>query len=343
MNYDKHIGIVGAGAAGLEAATALTKMGFTVSLFEKNETEGGHLKEWDHLFPTLRPADEIFDFITSNAKDKTTIHNGVEITKLEHKNGGFQLVDTNGNLFQFDAVLLTTGFDLFDAHKKEEYGYGIYDNVITSADLESILKSGKIPQRSDGKTPEIIGFVHCVGSRDEKTGNIYCSRVCCVTAVKQAIEIKQLIPSAEVYCFYMDLRMYGSGFEELYKKAQEDFNVHFIRGRLSEASENKDGSIMLKVQDTLLARQMKISADLLVLMVGMIPSRSGRTLARTCGIPENVNGFLNSLDSFTHANMTTIPGVFVAGSCKAPSSITETLADARAAALAVYNYFSSIS
>ena len=87
------------------------------------------------------------------------------------------------------AILLATGFDIFDASKKEEYGYGIYDNVITSVDLEQAFNSGKVVT-AQGKTPKRIGFIHCVGSRDEKAGNPHCSKVCCVTAVKQAIEVE---------------------------------------------------------------------------------------------------------------------------------------------------------
>jgi heterodisulfide reductase subunit A2 len=122
---------------------------------------------------------------------------------------------------------------VFDATKKEEYGYGIYDNVITSADLEKLFLDSKLLVNPLGKTPKKIGLVHCVGSRDEKVGNVYCSKVCCVTAVKQAIEIKERLPESDVYCFYMDLRMYGMHFEALYKEAQEKYAVNFIRGRLS--------------------------------------------------------------------------------------------------------------
>ncbi|NJO70443.1 MAG: CoB--CoM heterodisulfide reductase iron-sulfur subunit A family protein, partial [Bacteroidetes bacterium] len=102
-----------------------------------------------------------------------------------------------------------------------------------------------------GKTPQRIGIVHCVGSRDEKAGNTYCSKVCCVTGVKQAIELKEQLPSSEIFNFYMDLRMYDRYFEDLYKEAQVKHHVQFIRGRLSEAFENPDGTVMIKIEDTL--------------------------------------------------------------------------------------------
>ena len=150
-----------------------------------------------------------------------------------------------------NAVLLTTGFDIFDAGRKEEYGYGIYDNVITSVELEEAFKSGMPLQTVQGGTPSRIGFIHCVGSRDEKAGNMHCSKVCCVTAVKQAIEVKEMFPSAEVFLFYMDLRMFGRHFEELYKEAQQKYGIQFIRARLSEAFENPDGTLQIRIEDTL--------------------------------------------------------------------------------------------
>ena len=104
-----------------------------------------------------------------------------------------------------NSLLLTTGFDIFEAERKEEYGYGIYDNVITSVDLEQVFNSGKPLQTARGKTPKRIGFIHCVGSRDEKAGNLHCSKVCCVTAVKQAIEVKEMLPSCRSISF-----LYGS-------------------------------------------------------------------------------------------------------------------------------------
>ncbi len=121
--------------------------------------------------------------------------------------------------------------------------------------------------------PQRIGFIHCVGSRDEKVGNLHCSKVCCVTAVKQAIEVKEMLPHAEIFLFYMDLRMFGRHFEELYKEAQQKYGIQFIRARLSEAFENPDGSLQIRIEDTLLAKPMKMTLDLLVLMVGIQPDK----------------------------------------------------------------------
>ena len=153
----------------------------------------------------------------------------------------------NGKTLTGEAVLIATGFQPFEADRKEEYGYRIYDNVITSIDLENMFSKGKL-LTTTGKVPERVAFIHCVGSRDKKSGNLYCSRVCCVTGVKQAIEIKQHLPGAKIFNFYMDLRMYGQDFEEMYIEAQQKWGVTFIRGRVSEIGQNFDGTLQLKAE-----------------------------------------------------------------------------------------------
>ena len=149
--------------------------------------------------------------------------------------------------------------------------------------------------------PRRIGFVHCVGSRDEKVGNRYCSKVCCATAVKQACEIKQQFPDAVVYCFYMDLRMFGRGYEDMYLEAQKKYGVIFVRGRVSEVSEDKDGHLFVKAEDTLSGKPLRVTLDLLVLMAGMSHNRAvaypralhhGRRLPQAQGLPHGRPGVI---------------------------------------------------
>jgi len=213
--------------------------------------------------------------------------------------------------------------------------------VITSADLEELFASGEEFVNRQGNKPDRVGFVHCVGSRDEKVNNLHCSKVCCITAVKQAIEVKQLLPEAEVFCFYMDLRMFGRHYEELYKEAQEKYNIQFIRGRLSESTEDKDGNIVVKVEDTLLGKPLRIKVGLLVLMAGMEPRTNTKSLTTMLGLKNVSDGFIQPVDEVLRTNYTEIPGVFVAGTCSGPKSVSDTLADARSAALAVADYLKS--
>jgi heterodisulfide reductase subunit A len=234
--------------------------------------------------------------------------------------------------------LLTTGFDIFEAEKKEEYGYGIYENVITSVELEQVFKSEKPLLTAQGKTPARIGFIHCVGSRDEKAGNLHCSKVCCVTAVKQAIEVKEMLPAAEVFLFYMDLRMFGRHFEELYKEAQFKYGIQFIRARLSEAFENPDGSLQIRIEDTLLAKPLKMKLDLLVLMVGIQPQKKPGNLIDMLRLERDADGFLKQDDPYAAPFSTQIQGLYCAGGITGPKTIEETLTEARAVAAEINTF-----
>ena len=266
----KHIVIIGGGIAGIEAACALTDAGHWVTVIEKNEKLGGKLNNWSYLFPDFTPTEKITGALQEKYREKDfSILNKTEVSAIHRQDGKFSIKTSGEQHLEADAMIVATGYDIFDARRKEEYGYKIYDHVITSADLEQLLLPGGDLTVAAGKNPKRIAFVHCVGSRDEKTGNHYCSKVCCITGVKQAIELKKRLPEAEIYCFYMDLRMYGKHFEELYREAQEKYDIQFIRGRLSEASEKIDKSLLIKSEDTLSGRPLKMNVDLLVLLVGM--------------------------------------------------------------------------
>lgn len=325
----EHIIVVGAGIAGLTAAATLEKKGFSVTVLEKNTHPGGNVSSWDRLFPEGRPAGEILSHAASELKNVDVI-TGVSVEGIEKKDDRFTVRLSSGKDITGDAVLLASGFSLFDAHLKEEYGYGIYDNVFTNADLESMFTAGKVTDRN-GQAPKRVAFVHCVGSRDEKIGNRYCSKVCCATAVKQAGEVKQLYPEAEVFCFYMDLRMYDLAFEDMYFNAQTLYGVRFVRGRLCEAAEGIDKRVVLKVEDTLAGQTMNLSVDMLVLMSGMTAPSDTARIAGMLGVRTNKEGFLQPEDVYLGRNVSSAPGVFLAGTCTGPKTIPETVADARAA------------
>lgn len=334
----KHVIVIGAGPAGLETASSLAKVGVKVTLVEKENSTGGHLSKWHTLFPSLLLGSDANDLLRDNLPESVELQINTTITDIEPINDYFTVTGHNGWQEKADAVVLTTGFQLFDAHRKEEYGYGIYENVVSSADLELMFNKKSGLSNRSGKTPERVGFVHCVGSRDEKVNNLHCSKVCCITAVKQAIEVKKQHPGTEVFCFYMDLRMFGRHYEELYKEAQEKYNIQFIRGRLSESTEDMEGNIILKVEDTLLGKPLRIKVGLLVLMTGMEPSPGTNQLRNKLGLKNVADGFLQPVDEILKNNFTELPGVFVAGACSGPKSIPDTLADARSAAMNVFEY-----
>jgi heterodisulfide reductase subunit A len=330
--------VVGGGAAGMEAAGQLAKAGFEVTLVEKESAAGGHIRNWFHLFPDRRDSGEVIQYLEKQIDHSNiTLLTGTTVKDLAKKHGSFILMTADGKELKADAVVLSTGFDLFRCERKEEYGYGIYDNVITSSDLEIMFQKGEI-KRHDGETPEKIGIVHCVGSRDEKVGNLYCSKLCCVTAVKQAMEIKEHIENAKVFCFYMDMRMGGALYEELYRESQEKYGINYIRGKVSEVSENINNRLVIKVEDTLAGRPLKMELDLIILMAGMEMSEGGRFLAESGGLSTGENRFFSPTDNHFGSNKSNMEGVFYAGTCTAPMNITETISHSRSAVLDVIDY-----
>lgn len=338
----KEVVVIGGGAAGLEAAGQLARAGCIVTLLERESVTGGHVKNWYHLFPDIKNSDEVLKYLVKQSDHRNiTLRTGIIAESLE-KNGKSIIIKTNrGERINSDAVVLATGFDLFESRRKEEYGYGIYDNVINSADLETMFRKDSI-KRHDGETPLRIGFVHCVGSRDSKVNNLYCSKLCCVTAVKQAMEIKKHIENARVFCFYMDMRMGGALYEELYKESQEKYGIIYIRGKVSEVSENIDTRLIVKVEDTLAGRPLRMELDMLVLMAGMEMSEWGMKLAKSSDLQTGENRFFAPADHHFGSNKSNIDGVFYAGACTAPMNITETISHARAAVADVIDYFRNV-
>jgi len=334
----KHVIVIGGGVAGLEAAGRLSLEGLEVSLLEKDKITGGHLNRWFRLFPDRRDSTEVKNYLDGLTHvNNVRLLTNITVEKLEKEKDHFTVMTTEGKELKADAVIVATGFDLFKSSRKEEYGYGIYDNVITSADLEDMFREGDIVTR-EGEVPSNIGIVHCVGSRDEKVGNLYCSKLCCVTAVKQAIEIREQLPESKVFCFYMDMRMGGAHYEELYREAQEVWGVNFIRGKVSEASETIDKKVVVKVEDTLAGRPLKMKLDMLVLMAGMEMSEGGKKIAEMTGLKTGENRFFEVADHHFGSNRSDIEGLFYAGTCTAPMNITETISHARAAVSEVVEY-----
>lgn len=333
--------VIGGGPAGMEAALSLAGRGYKVYLVEKTNALGGHLARWDRLFPQQDPAQEILNELVNRireADDRIEQVYNAELQYIKRRMRGLEVMLSNQTLLQADAVLVACGFELFRAERKEEYGYGIYENVLTSADLERKFKERKVVC-TDGQPPKKVAFVHCVGSRDEKVDHTYCSKVCCVTAVKQACEIKELYPEAEVFNLYMDLRMFDRYFEQMYHRAQSHYGVHFVRGRLSEVSETVDGKILIKTEDTLLGRPMKLTVDMLVLMVGMQACGATAELAEKLDLKVSASDhFFETKDLFLHGNHTHGKGIFLAGACTGPKSLPDTLQDARSAAESIHRY-----
>lgn len=332
---NKEVLVIGGGPAGIECANSLISLGYKVFIVEKCSEPGGHLRKWDRLFPYGVSASDTLDKLLQKS-GKAIFFYDTEVQTINQVDEKFVITLSDDTQLHVFSIVVATGFTLFPAAKKEEYGYGIYNGVITNADLENGFKTHKKELFRANR----VGFVHCVGSRDEKVCNRHCSKVCCVTAVKQACEYKDLNPDAEVYCFYMDLRMFGRGYEDLYLKAQNKYGIRFIRGRVSEVAEDVNGCLVVKAEDTLTSRPLKVTLDLLVLMSGMSKNDDNDKIADMLGIETEEDGFLSLSEPALNNSLTVTEGVFLAGSVTGPKTLPETLNEARAAALSVHKYLS---
>ncbi len=331
----ENVVIIGGGIAGMEAARQLLLLGYHPIVVEQKDRLGGHVGQWHRLFPDMASAQDLIRGLGEEISD-ANIFLETKVNSINRLRDGYQVMLSNGVNVACRSLLVASGFRLFDAARKEEYGYGVYDHVITNSDLEAWFNGGPDVRIPDA--PENVGFVHCVGSRDLKAGNLECSKVCCMTAVKQAIEIKEKFPSARVWCFYMDLRLFGKKYEDFYLGAQQEYGIQFVRGRVSEVGEIADGRLQVKAEDTLTGKPLRVRLDLLVLMAGMACNPEMTRLARMARLDIDSDGFLKSLDNIRSINVSNRPGVFFAGACTGPKTVPETLAEARAAALDIHRY-----
>ncbi len=231
------------------------------------------------------------------------------------------------------AVVLSPGFDLFDAAKKGEYGYRRFPNVLSSLDYERVLSAsgpfqGHIKRPSDGRPPKRIAFIQCVGSREE--GNPWCSSVCCMFATKQAIITKEHIPGTECTILVMDVRAFGKGFDEYYERAKEKYGVRFVHTRPSSVRQDfGTKNLFVQCADEK-GSWREEEFDLVVLSAGLCPSADSKTLARVCGIELNPYSFAQSARFSPSASSR--EGIYLAGAFEEPKDIPESVTQASAAA-----------
>ena len=241
------------------------------------------------------------------------------------------------------AIIVATGFRLVDVSGLSEYGFGRFKNVITALQLERLLNAsgptgGELLRPSDGRRPRRVAFIQCVGSRDKRIGNPYCSRVCCMYAAKNAVLIREHYPDVEPTIYYMDLRAYGKGFEEFVERAREEFGVNFVRGRVARIEEDPTSKdLLLMVENTETGELLRERYELVVLSVGLAPPEGHELLSELLGLRTDDYGFFESDNPKT--NPTSGPeGVFICGCAAGPKDIPDSVAEASAAAMQAVNY-----
>lgn len=236
------------------------------------------------------------------------------------------------------TIIVGTGFKTFDPARIPHYGYGRYRNVFTSLEVERLVNSsgptqGEVLLR-DGRKPQSVGIIHCVGSRDIHY-NEYCSQVCCMYSLKLAHLLKERT-GAEVYNFYIDLRTVGKGYEKFYRKLREE-GIHFVRGKVGEVTDwaitpEEEGKLVIRVEDTLAGTMRRIPVDMVVLSVALEPQKDAEEVRRMLNLSCSSEGFFLERHPKLAPVSTFTDGIFIAGACQSPMDIPQTVAQAGAAA-----------
>jgi len=239
------------------------------------------------------------------------------------------------------AIVIATGYELFDVSKYRRLGYGRFKNVINALEYERLINAsgptgGNLMRLSDGKIPKSIGFVQCVGARDVQNDVPYCSRVCCMYGIKNAAMAKELQHDnvKDVTVYYADIRAYGKSFEEFYQMSQSRFGIKFIRGRVAEINEDpKTRDVIISAENTETSEFLHQRHELVVLCPGILPPKGMKQMAEKLGINIGIDGFISIEHPASNPVDTNIPGVYVAGCAESPKDIPDSVAAGSAAAM----------
>lgn len=244
------------------------------------------------------------------------------------------------------AVVLATGFRLFDPISIERYGYGKYKNVITSMQMERLLAPTRpynnILRPSDGKTPDKIAYIFCTGSRDHTIGNPICSQVCCMYSTKQAQLLMGALPMADVSLYYINIRAFGKGYNEFYMQAK-DMGANYIKGKIAGITEKENGNLILRYEDLASGKVTESEHDLVVLSVGLLANPDIKKVFTQDHLSLDPHQFIGQPDLLQGPARTSVSGVFVAGTASAPMDIPDSIMSAGAAASETSGYLKSLS
>jgi len=330
--------IAGGGPAGLAAAHALARVGQRSVLVDKAERLGGApiLSGYAKLVPSGEWARDAIGGMVQRVEQErlVEVHRNTSVTTFTGRPGSFTAALADGRTVRAGAAILCTGFTHFDSLNKPEWGFGTFPDVVTTTQVEQMISSGKgVRCPSDGRKPQRVAILLCVGSRDRQIGREWCSKICCTVSSNLAMEIREELPDCHVYIYYMDIRTFGLYETKYYWRSQEEFKVKYIKARIAEVT--SDGTkLIVKGEDTLVKRPITIPFDLVVHAIGMDPNVDNKTIAQVFGVALEPHGFLARGSSYGHTAETSRPGVFVAGAATGPETIDDSIAQGHAAAMA---------
>ncbi len=356
--------VVGGGIAGLTATLDVAEAGYPVVLVERSDHLGGRVAELAPLYLNLENGDRLLAERIEAVTEHRLIEvlTNAELTDFEGYVGNFtveisrltecgtvepvaknlaqstHLRTHQSSSHEVGAVVVATGFDLYPKGRIPEYNGHRHPDVVDSMTFERMLRSGEIRRPSDGRVPEEVVWVQCAGSRSPEHHCTYCSKICCMCAAKQSIAYRQAVPQGQAYVFYIDIRSQGRGYDEFVQRAMEEFDVVYLRGKVSKVIQ-QDGRLVVWGADTLTGRSMRMGADLVVLMMAAVPSEGSEELARLLRVASDESGFFSEAHPKLRPVESLTAGIYLAGACQFPKDIPETVAQASATAAKVLGLF----
>jgi quinone-modifying oxidoreductase subunit QmoB len=334
--------VVGGGITGMTAALGAAEAGSDVILVEEKPALGGWLAQWSRISPTrspwrdlqASPAAEKMAAVENHSRIR--VLTSTEVEKVEGQPGAFQVTARqNGTSLDLSvgSIVMATGWQPYDATKLTHLGFGQSPNIVTNVMLEEMARENRLVRPSDGGPLRNVVFVQCAGSRDDNHLP-YCSSVCCLVSLKQALYVREAQPDANVYILHKDIRTPGQ-YEDFYKRVQEEDGVFFLRGEVSGVADGNDGTLKVQAEHTPLGESVQLEADLVVLAVGMEPKAAGalNLQYRQGGdLPVSPIGFPDS-NYVCWPYETQRTGIFTAGCVREPMSAGASEEDAEGAAL----------
>lgn len=346
--------VIGGGIAGLQASLDLANHGFQVYIVEKETKLGGTVRGLSKLFPTMQDAEEtlkpLLEQVSSNSSIKVLTQ--AEVQNVQGSIGDFKVkVGRTENSvppvvqveISANVIIVATGFRQYDPLKLGQYKYGQYRNVVTGLEYETMCKpngptEGKILRPDNGQRPRSVAFILCAGSRDEKHLR-YCCNLGCLNAVKHAHLLReQYGKEVDAYVCYIDVRAVTKVGEQFYNKVRDE-EVEFIHGQPSEVRQAPDGPLTLDVYDQATNKLLSITADLVVLEMGLQPNVE---IAQRLGLKLTKDGFIEEKDAQLCVSETAMEGVYLAGAVQQSMHSYEAIVHASAAALKAISAISKI-
>ncbi len=339
--------IVGGGPAGLAAAHSLATVGKDCVIVEKEDRLGGApiLSGYAKLVPTGEWAKDAIGGMVDRVEgnDHVKVITDATVTKFDGSPGDFDVELSNGDSLNVDAAIICSGFTHFDSVNKPEWGFGMFPDVVTTTQVEQMISSGQgVRCPSDGRKPERVAILLCVGSRDRQIGREWCSKICCTVSANMAMEIREELPDCHVYIYYMDIRTFGLYETKYYWKSQEEFKVKYIKARIAEVTSDGE-KLIVKGEDTLVKRPITIPFDMVVHAIGMDPNVDNPVISDTFGVELESHGYVGAANRYGAMGETSRPGVYVAGAATGPETIDDSIAQGHAAAMAVLSSLNSVA